>query len=96
VLAADGECGRLERVVVDPWRRSSRIRWSRPCTKVASRSWCRSAMVDAVDDQHIQLRSTTAELAEFDDAEDVQFLAADADVLATDARMPCCGPTTPS
>jgi hypothetical protein len=53
-------------------------------------------MVDAVDDQHIQLRSTTAELAEFDDAEDVQFLAADADVLATDARMPCCGPTTPS
>jgi sporulation protein YlmC with PRC-barrel domain len=81
VHASDGECGRLERVIVDPVAQKLAHLVVAPRHHDALDKLVSIDLVDGVEGEHIRLRCTTAEFGELDDAEDVQFLPTDSNVL---------------
>jgi sporulation protein YlmC with PRC-barrel domain len=81
VLASDGECGELVRVVVDPVKQALTHLVVAPKHHHGLDKLVALEAVEAVEGDHLRLRYTKAEFAELDDAEDVQFLPTDTDVL---------------
>jgi sporulation protein YlmC with PRC-barrel domain len=81
VLASDGECGRLERVIIDPVAQKLTHLVVAPKHHGGLDKLVPVHMVDAVEGDHIQLSCTRAQFAGLDDAEDTQFLPTDSNVL---------------
>ncbi len=82
VLASDGECGELVRVVVDPVKQELTHLVVAPRHRHGGLDkLVPFDRVEAVEGEHIRLRYTKAEFDELDDAEDMQFLSSDTDVL---------------
>lgn len=77
VLANDGECGQLVRVIVDPVAQALTHLVVAPRHHGGLDKLVRLDLVEAADEHEVRLRCTVAEFQELDDAEDVQFLPAD-------------------
>jgi len=81
VLATDGECGELVRVIVNPVAQTLTHLVVAPRHHGGDDRLVPIDLVESVDDEHIRLRGTVARFLTLDDAEDSQFLPADTDVL---------------
>lgn len=81
VAASDGECGELARVVIDPVAQTLTHLVVAPRHHAGLGRLVPIALIAAVDDDEIRLGCTRARFHELDDAEDVQFLPANADAL---------------
>jgi sporulation protein YlmC with PRC-barrel domain len=81
VVARDGECGELARVVVDPVAQTLTDLVVAPKHHPGLGRLVPVELVEAVESDQIHLRCSTARFHEFEDAEEIRFLAADADAL---------------
>lgn len=81
MLASDGECGELVRVVIDPVAQKLAHLVVAPKHHRGLDKLVPVDSVEAVEGEHIRLRYTKAQFADLDDAEDIQFLPADTDAL---------------
>ena len=81
VVASDGECGELVRVVIDPVKQEVTHLVVAPRHHGGLDKLVPFDRVEAVESEHIRIGYTKAQFGELDDAEDVQFLPADTDVL---------------
>jgi len=81
VVASDGECGELARVVVDPVAQTLTDLVVAPRRHQGLGRLVPVELVETVESDHIQLRCSTARFHELDDAEEIQFLPADTDAL---------------
>jgi sporulation protein YlmC with PRC-barrel domain len=95
VLASDGECGELVRVVVDPVKQQLTHLVVAPTHHRGLDKLVPVDRVEAVEGEHIRLRYTKAEFGELDDAEEVQFLSPDSDVLGYGGRVAVLWPIYP-
>jgi sporulation protein YlmC with PRC-barrel domain len=81
VRATDGECGELERVIVDPVMQALTHLVVAPKHHRGLGRLVPVELVEAVDGDQIRLRCNVARFRELDDAEDIQFLPGDTGVL---------------
>jgi len=81
VLATDGDCGELVRVIVNPVAQTLTHLVVHPRHHGGDNRLVPIDLVESVDEEHVRLRSTVAHFLALDDAEDAQFLPADTDVL---------------
>lgn len=95
VLASDGECGELVRVVVDPVAQKLTHLVVAPKHHGGLGKLVAFDKVEAVEDGRVRLRYTKAEVDELDDAEDIQFLPTDTDVLGYGWRVAVLWPIYP-
>ena len=81
VLASDGECGELVRVIVDPVAQKLAHVVVAPKHHTGLGRLVPVELVDSADDDHVHLRCTVAQFNALDDAQDAQFLPSDTDDL---------------
>ncbi len=81
VVARDGECGQLARVVVDPVAQTLTDLVVAPKHHPGLGRLVPVELVEAVESDQVHLRCSTARFHELDDAEDIQFLPADTEAL---------------
>lgn len=81
VVASDGDCGELVRVIVDPVAQALTHLVVAPKHHRGLDKLVRLDLVKSADDHHIRLSCTVAQFQELDDAEDAQFLPTDTDNL---------------
>jgi sporulation protein YlmC with PRC-barrel domain len=81
VVASDGECGELARVVVNPVAQTLTDLVVAPKHHPGLGRLVPVELVEAVESDQIHLRCSTARFHELDDAEEIQFLPADTDAL---------------
>lgn len=77
VVASDGDCGELVRVIVDPVAQALTHLVVAPKHHRGLDKLVRLDLVKSADDDHIRLSCTVAQFQELDDAEDAQFLPSD-------------------
>ena len=77
VVARDGKCGQLARVVVDPVAQALTHLVVAPKHHPGLGRLVPVELVEAVDSDQVRLRCSTARFHELDDAEDIQLLPAD-------------------
>jgi sporulation protein YlmC with PRC-barrel domain len=81
VLATDGDCGELVRVVIDPGAQAVTHLVVTPKHHTGLDRLVPIDLVDAVEEDEIRLRCDSKRFGELDDAEDAQFLPANSDLL---------------
>ncbi|HZE06507.1 MAG TPA: hypothetical protein VE127_14860 [Solirubrobacteraceae bacterium] len=81
VIATDGACGELVRVIIDPVAQALTHLVVAPRHHSGLGHLVPVAMVQTVADDRIQLDCTVERFRELDDADDVQFLSANTDLL---------------
>ena len=81
VVASDGECGELARVVVNPIGQTLTDLVVAPKHHPGLGRLVPVELVEAVESDQVHLRCSTARFHELDDAEEIQFLPADTDAL---------------
>jgi sporulation protein YlmC with PRC-barrel domain len=81
VVARDGECGELARVVVDPVAQTLTDLVVAPKHHLGVGRLVPVELVEAVENDQIHLRCSMARFLELEDAEEIQFLPADTDAL---------------
>jgi sporulation protein YlmC with PRC-barrel domain len=81
VLATDGDCGELVRVIVNPVAQTLTHLVVHPRHHGGDNRLVPVNLVESVDDEHIRLGCTVAHFLALDDAEETQFLATDTDVI---------------
>jgi sporulation protein YlmC with PRC-barrel domain len=81
VLAADGECGEVVRVTIDPVTQVLTHLVVAPAHHQALGRLVPVDLIDVVDDDQIRLSCTMEHFRALDDAQDVRFLPGSADVL---------------
>jgi sporulation protein YlmC with PRC-barrel domain len=86
VLASDGECGELARVVVDPVAQTLTELVVAPKHHPGLGRLVPVELVEAVESDQIHLRCSTARFHELDDAEEIQFVPADTDALGYESQ----------
>ncbi len=74
VVCADGACGELRRVVVDPLKRTLTHLVVEPRHEVANGRLVPIELVESAGEDEIRLRCTTSEFDRLEDAEDRQFM----------------------
>ena len=79
VVASDGACGELARVVIDPVAQALTHLVVAPKHHPGLGRLVPVDLVEAVETDRIRLRCTTARFRELDESDDVQFLPADTD-----------------
>lgn len=82
VTGADGECGELIRIIVDPGAQALTHLVVAPDEKQALARLVPIALVAGVDGGRIRLSCTTAHFHSLDDAEDVEFIGGGAEAAA--------------
>jgi hypothetical protein len=81
VLATDGHCGALLRVIIDPVAQALTHLVVAPAHHSEAGRLVSVDLIEAVQDEQIRLCCSLAEFQALDDAEDVRFLAGHPDVL---------------
>lgn len=81
VLATDGECGELVRLVIDPGPQAVTHLVVAPKHHRGLDRLVPIDLVGAADEHEIRLRCDVARFGELDEAEDAQFLPANADLI---------------
>ena len=79
VVASDGECGELARVVIDPVAQALTHLVVAPKHHPGLGRLVPVDLVEAVEADRIRLRCSTARFRELDESDDIQFLPADTD-----------------
>jgi sporulation protein YlmC with PRC-barrel domain len=81
VLAIDGECGKLVRVIVDPGPQAVTHLVVAPKHHSGLDRLVPIDLLDAADEHEIRLRCDVKRFGELDDAEDAEFLPGNADLI---------------